>query len=265
MVKHADREMIPELIEIWHQCFGDSKEYIKMFLDYNFDYSETIIYEENGYLHSAAYLLPAEYVDNDRVSGKIFYLYAAATRIESRRKGYFGNILDWILKNMHNPVILVPADRKLKKYYLENGFKEWLEEDIVEYEKNHIYTKYSIYDMNGTEYGIFRHEILKNRGYVKWNEHFMNYILHENEFCGGFCRKIVINCHEYAVLYRKNRDMLIISELLTNDGSIRECAECLMNETGCKSVSVCMSPDVMVSPDFTFNMDKSGYFNLTMG
>ena len=64
MVTYADKSMQPQLVTLWRQSFGDSPDYIGMFLDWNFDRIKTIVYvteDDASKPVSVAYLLPVTY------------------------------------------------------------------------------------------------------------------------------------------------------------------------------------------------------------
>ena len=48
MIRFADEKDIPQLKEIWHISFGDSKEYIDMFMEQQFKNAKTVVYEEDS-------------------------------------------------------------------------------------------------------------------------------------------------------------------------------------------------------------------------
>ena len=50
--------MIPALSRIWEECFGDSPEYIRFFMERRFPTCQSFVWLEQGEAVGAIYLLP---------------------------------------------------------------------------------------------------------------------------------------------------------------------------------------------------------------
>ena len=285
MVVFADKSREAELIEIWKQSFGDSEEYIRMFFAWNLAKTMVLVYEVDGKAVSVAYLLPVTYEKNDQKSVPCWYLYAAATLPECRGHGYFGEIMKVVRERIPEPVLLVPGEASLVSYYEKQGMQLWLEEHCldmyahaekasVKY-KNESLAQGCIKDLTAAEYAVKRQKALAGKSYIKWDEHFMNYICHENKVCGGAQKAVSLGGREYIVMYRVEGDMLKVLEILPQDTcSLQQshldktkpesCVQILLKETGCKKARVCLNPTVMVTDKLEM-CENQGYFNLTMG
>jgi hypothetical protein len=264
MIREITGEVPEKLIEIWKQCFGDEEAYIRTFLCKNQDYMRIFIFEEDKTPVSVAYLLDAEYTAEDKTTIPLYYLYAAATAPEYQKKGYFGGLLEWIFSHAGRPVILVPANPQLIEFYEHKGMHVWQQEEYVKIFLSYAQVQGKIAQADAVWYTDFRHKCWYKRGYVRWDCHMMNYILQENEFCSGFCRKITIYGTDYAVLARKNGDCLEVLEVLSENGEYQNCVQLLLAQTHCTYARVCVRPEVMCTADFPIEMG-AGYFNLTMG
>lgn len=265
MVGFADAQAVPELIKIWETCFGDSRAYIQMFLTHNFHRIKTVIRTQDGQAVSVAYLLPLTYEKKGQEPVKSWYLYAAATLPEYRGRGYFAEILVFIRKNIQEPVILVPAEASLVGYYEKQGFHRWLEQ--VSHERTadnkKDFGEVVFQSLTAEEYVKERDKQFLTEGYMKWSEPFMTYIFAENTFCGGAQVTVQTGNEAQSFLYRKDGEVLHITEALPRELS-EKALQKLLQHTACTRAVICQQPTVMATADFTVS-SGTGYFNLTMG
>ena len=76
---------------------------------------------KNGEVVTILFLLPCEINKN-----KCYYLFAAATKEEERKKGYMTELLNSILKENEYQIFLRPANEGLIGYYEKFGFTKTL-------------------------------------------------------------------------------------------------------------------------------------------
>ncbi len=285
MVVFADKSRKNELIEIWKQSFGDSEEYIKMFFAWNLAKTTVLVYEVDGKAVSVAYLLPVTYERAGQKAVPCRYLYAAATLPEYRGRGYFGEIMKVVREQISEPVLLVPGEASLVSYYEKQGMLVWLEGQYLDINTHaeKISAKYKhddpvqgrIKDLTPVEYAAKREKALAGSFYIKWDNHFINYICHENKVCGGTQNAVTVEDREYIVMYRVEGDVLKFLEIISQDNCLEQkslldktkpeaCVQLVLKETGCKKAHVCLNPTVMVT-DKSNICENQGYFNLTMG
>ena len=60
IITDGTSEMIPQLMELWQICHGDSKEYAEMFFKSRFKYTQPLFALIVNKIASAMYLLPSE-------------------------------------------------------------------------------------------------------------------------------------------------------------------------------------------------------------
>lgn len=276
MVVFADKSREAELIDIWQQSFWDEEAYIRMFLSWNVDRCRIVIKEADGKAVSVAYLLPVTFVRAGQKPVSCWYLYAVATLPEYRGRGYFREIMAYIKEHIPEPVILVPGEASLISYYEKLRLRLWLRENCAivknEGETTGI-SKAAISKSEGAETEIFRidsqryksrrDEMLSDRDFIQWDEHFMKYIFHENAVCGGGAACICTEGTEYVILYRKAGRQLKILEVLPHE-RYEACISALLEATGCEEAEVCFNPAVMCTEHFPGQKER-GYFNLSMG
>ncbi len=109
-----------DIIELWHECFGDDREYIKFFLD-NCPNKLCVGNLKKGELASMLFLLNGE-VDGFACK----YIYAACTAQRHRSQGLMGGLIEFVKRccadNGIDMLFLVPAGESLYNYYSKFGF-----------------------------------------------------------------------------------------------------------------------------------------------
>lgn len=109
-----------DVIKLWQESFGDSREYVEFFLDNCPDYV-CIEYFSEDKLASMLFLL-----EGKLASEKCKYLYAACTDISFRRQGIMEKLITftkkYCLEQSYSSIFLVPATDKLYSYYAKLGF-----------------------------------------------------------------------------------------------------------------------------------------------
>ena len=103
-----------EIIPLWQEAFGDSKEEIEFFLN-NADYECKGIYI-NNVLSSMLLLFKCRLKDED-----FNYIYAACTYNDFKKQGLMTELLDYCKKE-YPSICLIPADEGLTDYYKKRGF-----------------------------------------------------------------------------------------------------------------------------------------------
>lgn len=113
MIKVTDN--IEDIVPLWSEAFGDSREDIVFFCK-NVKDAECIAYFKDDVAVSMLYLIKC------KLAGKeSHYVYAASTFKKYRQNGYMGKLLEYSLDKCGD-VCLIPADEKLVDYYKKRGF-----------------------------------------------------------------------------------------------------------------------------------------------
>ncbi len=107
--------------ELWQRVFGDSREFIDMFLTNVFRAENLFCREEQGRVVSMAFV-----VELQTKYGPTGYLYAVATDAEWRGRGMAQAVVDEAVKEMRRrgyaAAMLIPSHLGLKEYYRRFGF-----------------------------------------------------------------------------------------------------------------------------------------------
>ncbi|MDY6053178.1 MAG: GNAT family N-acetyltransferase [Anaerovibrio sp.] len=140
-VKDQDHDAI---VDIWQQCFHDSKEDIEVYLENRMTDDNMLVIRENGKAVSMMSFLPielrvrcpfesdklcsdteytADYDDEigETVAG--LYVYAVATLPEYQGRGYSRKIMKFAQKKWKKSLVLSPADDGLRCFYGRQEFK----------------------------------------------------------------------------------------------------------------------------------------------
>lgn len=225
MIGFADEKVLPELYEIWQDCFGDNKEYIDIFLEC-FDLKSTVrmLQEESKGPVSMLSVLPAFFEWNGEIK-KAAYLYGVATAKQYREQGYASRLLrDTVeaLKAENEMIFLSPAQETLYGFYEQNGFrtvckrKEW---SLSRYEQtlSGVVLQADCTDISPEEYEVLRNRAYEGSNYLQWPLQTLIYAQRENACFGGKMQKVICEGREYGVLYRKEGQKLRILEITEPD------------------------------------------------
>lgn len=116
------------LAVLWHTVFGDSLDYVNLI--FNEKYTDSIICfaELDVEMAVSAFYLIESYIEFDNKYYKGYYLYAAATLPEYRKKGLMSKLINeavsYCKEKGFDFISLVPSNDGLYNYYTKNGFSE---------------------------------------------------------------------------------------------------------------------------------------------
>ena len=121
LVKFEFDNLRQDAVELWHEAFGDSEEYINFFHGVHAS-CVCLMQTEHDELASALYLIDGELCDRQG-----YYLLAAATFKKFRGQGHMASLLRkaeaFAKQNGKSFVALVPAESSLFDYYSRFGYK----------------------------------------------------------------------------------------------------------------------------------------------
>ena len=232
----TDREAI---IDIWQQCFGDDRNYIELYLDNRFEDENMLVIHENGHPVSMASLLPVQVtIDGEKRNAR--YVYAVATLPEYRKKGYASEIIRYAFEKYDEPLLLQPADEKLRDYYRRLGFVESFQKIPSQiYDCNDVEPGncWNVSDADAARYKIIRDRHFSSEGYVEWDEKALAYAIRENEFCDG--RTLILTekeatgeqKREEIIMYRVEEEELRVIETTFDENELLEILPILFTDT----------------------------------
>lgn len=221
----ANETDIEAIEEIWHECFGDDREYIALYLSNRFETENMLVIHADGRPVSMLSLLPLRIIINgERRAAR--YVYAVATLPAYRKRGYASSLIRYAFDKYKEPLILQPASEELQRYYKHLGFDDafkqspcWLynpcmekmtrvSENVLkqasfELAEDMAYMpvtrmsenqdegrmtelgKWQVTDVSAKEYKEIRDCYFDSEGYAEWDETAIQYAIMENAFCGG--------------------------------------------------------------------------------
>lgn len=125
MLISPEKKYVPDLFSLWKVSFGDEDGYIRLFFEREYKNCKTFAAFENGKIVSVLYLLDC-FIELDGYRYDGYYLYAAATKPESRGKGLMSALIrqaqDFAEKEGKAFIALVPGEESLYGYYRRFGF-----------------------------------------------------------------------------------------------------------------------------------------------
>ncbi len=118
-------EYLTQLHTLWKDVFGDEDGYIDLFFARAFPSCHPFAVIENGEVQSVLYLLDCR-LQAGRKLYDGYYLYAAATKPQYRRKGLMRSLIEEAKAFLHETgkdfIVLLPAGKSLYDYYEKFGF-----------------------------------------------------------------------------------------------------------------------------------------------
>jgi hypothetical protein len=261
-----DRE---DIIDIWEKCFGDEREYVKMYLDNRFETENMFVIYEDGRPVSMASFLPVNiFIEGEYVSAK--YVYAVATLPQYRNKGYAAEILKYASQKYNEPLILQPENDELVKYYEKLGFVTGFKDSpcwVYEYRTCELmaaeYSEFTAEDITPIQYKDIRDGYFENEGYVQWDEKAIEYAIKENEYCGG--KTQLINGKD-LIMYRIEQDRLHVIESTLDDGKMSMLLPYLMDSLKLRCAYLRNHGGMILFPQNAKSKGfDEGYLALTLG
>lgn len=287
MIRFAAEKDIPGLREIWHISFGDSKEYIDMFMEHQFKNALTVVYEEDSKILSMFFLFRCDFSINEKTHPS-FYLYAAATLPQYRGKGIMGKMLEfsksYAAEKNFDFIILSPAEKSLYDYYGRFGFKGCFKSQKITLNLKSEGEYAANFSENAFEKMLtFRNAAVKKSDGVLWDEEFFRYAVYENDYTSGKTR----STKECYGIYFKEDDHIIFKEIIGEnankalDFALSICKEENVNSAQiavpvCRECTEISENDVLINTGMAVplnseaqraleNSDKNAYLGLTLG
>lgn len=121
-IRFATKEMIPQIKEIWHRCFGDEEDYMEFYFTHRFTEENMLVCMEDKKPVAMTTFLKA-YLVTGEGEIPVHYAYAVATLPEYRDRGYAKMLLEKGKQHFQTPIVLEPASESLIYYYEKLGFR----------------------------------------------------------------------------------------------------------------------------------------------
>lgn len=253
MITKAVKNMLPQLITLWEECFGDPEEYSSFFFTNNLKGIETFdnlyVYMKDGQPVSMLTVLEAELFYQGQIIN-FWYIYGVATAKEHRSKGYAGELLHYVLDvaQENNAVAgLVPAQESLFGYYEKFGFKTSFYKKVWEYSLVEVNQReiskqeYQISSISYSEYNVLRNTFLQGITHIEWNDSAVKYAIEENSKLGGETLRIKAQLGEFFIMYYAYEGVLSVRETNLPFTLLKEVVEDVCRQQQCKKAIVSLS------------------------
>lgn len=211
-----------QVIEIWQESFGDSREDIEKFFFYCAENLRVCVHMEDervtGFLCLLSATLNLKGVpERQALHNSAEYIYAVATKKEYRNKGVSTELLEYvraILLEEHKCGILVPADESLEQFYKKRGFSCCFVKTILQVthadsnpcEKHSSPAFQKFKDITVSAYLDLRKKTLQNISHLSLADEVVAYAV-ESILSEGFrLSSISVGEKEYAFLYWEQTD-----------------------------------------------------------
>jgi len=210
-----------ELIALWQEAFGDSRQYILQFLERFFKENNVYVWRENHKIVSAAYVLPAKMCyrkDGEPETVEAYYLYAVATKKEYRGKKLFQKLLSNIKNDLGADAVLflVPEDGVIPYYRqlgleLYNVANPWQEGKEENGENRSIggNTEEKAIELSEVKTAIEYYELRERTlnknledtgaGFVSWNAEHIDWALENIKMLNGLIYRIAYETEEFLL------------------------------------------------------------------
>ena len=141
MIIENEKKCIPSLKKLWKEVFKDEDELVDLFFENEYKYCKTFAVIKNNEVVSAFYLLNSKLKYEDKIY-KGFYLYAASTKENERKKGHITALMKeafaFAKKNNYDYISLVPSEESLYNYYSRFGFENLSYRYVTNFEEQII-------------------------------------------------------------------------------------------------------------------------------
>ncbi|MEG1761840.1 MAG: GNAT family N-acetyltransferase [Hydrogenoanaerobacterium sp.] len=272
MITLADNMMLPQLKNIWSECFGDTGEYIDFYFSQHFKPQRTLVYLKDDKPVSMLTLLPAKLIKNGKYV-PVCYVYAVATLPLWQGLGISTQLLSYagceLAKSGVDITVLAPASNKLFAFYKKCGYTEAFAVKQAAFAAEDKPINIKTENILPQEYKILRDKFFCGEGYLCWDKEAIEYALCENSFCGGFNLKITANGATYAAMCRIKDEVLCVKEATLIPQLIRPVLSFVAKQNNCKSVELTLPYDSAFAGDLLKKGMAStalvcGYMNLVL-
>lgn len=233
MISTAEKCNIDNLKDLWRVCFYDEPGYIDFFFDNRFVTSNTLVYTLNNKTVAQLFLLEGGF----SVKGNIYpsyYLYAACTHPDFRRKGIMKELLLYAeeisKKRDIDFICLVPAEKSLFDYYSKFSYKSVFSKTRITVAKPDSFApKLSInaFSLSSDNISLFRNNYLTKHDFFVWSDKAINYAVKENMFSDG---SFYVSDYGYALLRPIDKNTGYVIEICSSDGNQNKIIEDLFTE-----------------------------------
>jgi GNAT superfamily N-acetyltransferase len=267
--------LIGELKAIWREGFHDTEEYISFFFKNRFDPQSTLIAITADQVAGVAYLLLARVIfGREQLPALLGYAISVSKKYRGQGIGEkIHQFIDQYCSQNQYIYLLHPSNERLGAYYQGIGLTRAgnIKKAVFTYKARATAMDFNLSDISPEQYCRLRDRLFIRDGYLQWDEAAVRYAIIENNFCGGFCKKIICRSGEYAVLGSLRKDKLIITEAVIPEQLLTEILKWLAAQFGVGEVTVYLPDSSSVKGEvipwimgYQAQVLQDGYCNLLL-
>ena len=255
----VSEEDFPELMDLWHDVFGDDYEVSGFFLNNALWYGDIYAKRVDGKIVSAFYFVDSKLINGNKTE-KVKYLYAAATLPEYRKQGIMSDMIKYAAEVLsdkgYSAIILCPADEKLYGYYEKLGFIRSFSDRIYTIESSAL-EKYkgSRYFNSSVSYSELRCSI-PSESFVEFNPGYLDYArMLASKYGFEICVSFDDEDKVFIIGHRED-ETVIIDEAISADGNYNHILS-VLSDIECKNI-ILKTPECIILDGFESVVNDSG-------
>lgn len=274
-ITFAKMEWIPELKQIWKECFHDEDSYIDFYFRDRFTEENMMVWLEDNVPVAMASLLPCTCWKKKNglvLKQAVRYIYAVGTKPRYEGQGISTKLMKQIeeLLNQNQEIgILMPAEESLISFYQKRNFypairtKERFNDEAEQFALQ-ISAIPDISIIEGQvlakRYKQIRDHWLGTDGYIEWDEDAIDYAIKENALIGGLCFELVCEGENHIMMGYIDKEQFMVRETTLSDRQWDQYARTIANEFECSRIL--QKERFFMSTQK--NWAKTSYFNLAL-
>lgn len=251
MIRFADEMMRDDIKMLWHDCFGDSNEYVDFFLDHYNISQHMLVFIDGDKPVSMLSLLPMSVVTRDGMTLNGRYIYAVATDPRYRGRGLSTKLLefthDYLKKNGVRLSVLAPAKGDLYNFYHKRGFESmfFIGNAVLAAEDIPLYGKsFCISEATPEEFGRIREAAFSGRSmFVRWGGEALAYRLAETSMLGGETLLLCADNARGIAVCHNDGDTVRVRELALDGMTLADAAGILQQKYHAREIALRLPMD----------------------
>lgn len=233
MLVRAENWMVPDLISLWKLCFGDTEEYIALFMARRFRSNQALVWLEGEHPVGAAYFLPCRVGITPALYG-----YAVGVAPEFRGRGVCTSILSAAERRCEaeGMILLVAPREGVSDYYHRRGYQDAFFCRWMDFGGEGTVLPLLVAEADEKTYMLLRDGAFYRTGFVRWCEADIAYALTEKRFCGGFVHCLTWEGKEYLLFGHRENESLVLEETTLEESLLARLAPSLCAHYGVKKI-----------------------------
>lgn len=192
MIRTSLPEDLPQLLTLWQEAFGDTKEETMFYFDHRHQAKNMLVLEQGSAILGMLSMLPVDLLNR----GKVYparYVFAVATKTLYRGQGVSTKLFDAAHEQMKEEgaaaSLLVPATPSLFEFYRKRGYQTTFYQDMVTLraeEIQKILPSGDAHPCTVENFYCLRERAFSNSAlFARWDKEAVCFIIQNTEKSGG--------------------------------------------------------------------------------